>query len=90
MSEHGAAQAIYEGVVAAVAHGEPVREEEDEVDVFVVVYVWPPHADNEVEVVGQPAEGEDEDHHHQHPDDFPPVEEMFLVPRHVRLARGRA
>ena len=32
VSEDGAAEAVDEGVVAAVAHGQPVADEEDDVD----------------------------------------------------------
>ena len=44
VSEDGAAEAVDEGVVAAVAHGQPVGDEEDEVDVFILVDLRPAHA----------------------------------------------
>ena len=44
VSEDGAAEAVDEGVVAAVAHGQPVGDEEDEVDVFILIDLRPAHA----------------------------------------------
>ena len=83
MSEDGAAEAVDEGVVAAVAHGQPVGDQEDEVDVLVLIDLRPGHAGQEVEVVGQPAEGEDQNHQDQHLDDLPLLQEILSV-----LARG--
>ena len=37
VSEHGAAEAVDEGVAAAVAHGQPVADQEDQVDVLELV-----------------------------------------------------
>ena len=37
MSEHGAAEAVDEGVAAAVTHGEPVADQEDQVDELELV-----------------------------------------------------
>ena len=90
VSEDGAAEAVDEGVVAAVAHGQPVREEEDEVDVVVVVDVRSPDTDNEVEVVGEPADGEDHHHQDQHLDDLPLLEKVGPVLPLGHVPRGGA
>ena len=90
VSEDGAAEAVDEGVVAAVAHGQPVGDEEDEVDVFEFVDLWPAHTDYEVEVVGQPAEREDHHHQDQHLDDFPlPQQRLSVLARGLDAGGGR-
>ena len=89
VSEDGAAEAVDEGVVAAVAHGQPVGDQEDEVDVFVLVDLGPTHAGYEVEVVGQPAEGEDDHHQDQHLNNFPLLHQILSVLAWCLVARGR-
>ena len=62
--EHRTAEAVDEGVAAAVAHGEPVGDQEDQVDVLELVDDGLDHAGQEVDLVGQPAQAEDDHNSH--------------------------
>ena len=61
---------IDEGIEHGVGHGQPVESQVDVLDVglrddlFVMVGV------DEVDVVGEPAHGEDDDHHDEHFDNL--------------------
>ena len=58
--------AVDERIAATVAHGQPMGDQEDEVDIFELVYSWLTHAGQEVDMVGEPAEAEDDHHRDQH------------------------
>ena len=58
--------AVDERVTATVAHGQPVGDQEDEVDIFELVDGWLAHAGQEVDMVREPAQAEDDDHGDQH------------------------
>ena len=49
-------------------------DQEDEVDIFELVYGWLTHASQEIDMVREPAEAEDDDHSDQHHHSF-----LFLV-----------
>ena len=57
---------IDERIVAAVAHGEPVEDEEHDVDVLPGVDGRMDDGGQEVGLPGRPAEGEHHHHHHHH------------------------
>ena len=57
--------AINEWIVAAVAHGEPVEDEEHDVDIFPLIHCRSHNTSHEVSLPWQPTDGED-NHHHQH------------------------
>ena len=74
--------AVNERIAATVAHGQPVRDQEDEIDILELVDDWMAHAGQEVDLdvrrnmncldsltaylVWEPAEAEDDDHGHKH------------------------
>ena len=62
--EHRAAETVDEGVAAAVAHGEPVGDQEDDVDVLELVDNGLDHARQEVDLVGEPAQAENDHNCH--------------------------
>jgi hypothetical protein len=68
LPEAGAADGVDEGVVAAVAHGQPVGHQEDKVNVLKIVYPRVAQKNNEIYLVWKPAEAEDDDNSDQHED----------------------
>lgn len=58
--------AINKGIVAAIAHGQPVAAEPDDADEMVVVDFRNRHIQNIIELQRQPAQAEDNDHDNQH------------------------
>lgn len=71
--------AIDEGIVAAVAHREPVAAEPDYVDIAIRVDVHPGHLEDVVRLQGQPADAEQDHDNHQHLDDLLLVPQQRLV-----------
>ena len=68
LPEAGAADGVDEGVVAAVAHGQPVGDQKDEVNVLEIVNPVVTEENNEIYLVWKPAEAEDDDNSDQHED----------------------
>ena len=76
------ADAVNERIATTVAHGQPMRDQEDEIDVLELVDGWMAHAGQEVDLdvrtniicleslttylVWEPAEAEDDDHGDEH------------------------
>ena len=54
-------------------------DQEDEVDVFELVYTWLTHTGQEVDMVREPAETEDDDHSDQHHYSFLLLVEILSV-----------
>ena len=54
-------------------------DQEDEVDVFELVYTWLTHTGQEVDMVREPAEAEDDDHSDQHHHSFLLLVEILSV-----------
>jgi hypothetical protein len=66
LPEAFAADGVDEGVVAAVAHGQPVGDQEDKVNVLEIVNPGVTEENNEIYLVWEPAEAEDDDNSDQH------------------------
>ena len=66
LAKAGTADGVDERVVAAVAHGEPVRHKKHQVDELVVVDAGETETEHEVEMVGEPADTEDNHNGEQH------------------------
>ena len=78
-SELRTAETVDEWVAAAVAHGQPVGDQEDQVDELKVVDQRVEDADEEVDLVGEPAEAEDDHHYQQHDHCSPLLLQILLV-----------
>ena len=68
--EGRAADGVDEGVGAAVAHGQPVGDQEDEVDVMEIIDLWITCLKYEVCLVWEPADTEDDYNSDKHEDCF--------------------
>ena len=66
--EGGTADGVNEWVVAAVAHGQPVRNKEDEINVVEIIDTWITEKNYEICLIWKPAETEDDDNSDQHDD----------------------
>lgn len=73
--------AVYEGIVAGVAHREAITAEPDDVDVPVLVDGRPRDLQNVVQLQRKPRHAEEHHDNHQHLDDLLLVLEQIQVPR---------
>lgn len=72
--------AINKGIVAAIAHGQPIAAKPDDANEVVVVDFRYRDIQNIIELQWQPAESKDNDHDNQHFDDLQASQKKEIKP----------